>query len=182
MTGAQAATIFFPGPAITGVTIGVGTDLAAGAAVGDTTANLCDQMPCGSRRGLLRMERVDADALPGPGQIDRIRRGEGGCSTTAQKTTRTDLRTRIHDAYTGRAIHANMIVRLLPAHIGERVHLLAGRLGTHPDASAEESTHAVWQALMGMDDAQLQDVARGICFITHDLTLAEESGPLAGSP
>jgi hypothetical protein len=35
---------------------------------------------------------------------------------------------------------------------------------------------------MGMDDAQLQDVARGICFITHDLTLAEESGPLAGSP
>jgi hypothetical protein len=97
-------------------------------------------------------------------------------------TSPDDLRTRIHDAYTGRAIHANMIVRLLPAHIGERVHLLAGRLGTHPDASAEESTHAVWQALMGMDDAQLQDVARGICFITHDLTLAEESGPLAGSP
>jgi hypothetical protein len=67
-----------------------------------------------------------------------------------------------------------MIVRLLPAHIGERVHLLAGRLGTHPDASADESTHAVWQALLGMDDEQLQDVARGICFITHDLTLVDD--------
>ena len=63
-------------------------------------------------------------------------------------TSPADLRTRIHDAYTGRAIHANMIVRLLPAPIGERVHLLAGRLGTHPDATTEEAAHAVWQSLL----------------------------------
>ena len=88
-------------------------------------------------------------------------------------TSPADLRTRIHDAYTGRAIHANMIVRLLPPHIGERVHLLAGRLGTHPDATTDEATHAVWQSLLSMDDEQLQDVARGICFITHDLALVD---------
>ncbi len=91
-------------------------------------------------------------------------------------TSPHDLRTRIHDAYTGQAIHANMIVRLLPAHIGERVQLLAGRLGTHPDASADESVQAVWRALVTMDDEQLQDVARGICFITHDLSLIEGTG------
>ena len=88
-------------------------------------------------------------------------------------TSPADLRTRIHDAYTGRAIHANMIVRLLPAPIGERVHLLAGRLGTHPDATTEEAAHAVWQSLLAMDEEQLQDVARGICFISHDLAIAD---------
>ncbi len=90
-------------------------------------------------------------------------------------TSPDDLRTRIHDAYTGRAIHANTIVRLLPTHVSERVHLLAGRLGTHPDASADDSTRAVWQALVTMDDEQLEDVARGICFITHDLTLVDDT-------
>jgi hypothetical protein len=90
-------------------------------------------------------------------------------------TSPHDLRTRIHDAYVGQAIHANTIVRLLPNHIGERVNLLADRLGTHPDASADESVHAVHQALLAMDDEQLQDVARGICFITHDLTLVDEN-------
>ena len=97
-------------------------------------------------------------------------------------TSPADLRTRIHDAYTGQAIHANMIVRLLPAPIGERVHLLAGRLGTHPDATADEATQAVWQSLLRMDDEQLQDVARGIYFITHDLELADNTsgGPDPG--
>ena len=80
-------------------------------------------------------------------------------------------------SYTGRAIHANTIVRLLPTHVSERVHLLAGRLGTHPDASADDSTTAVWQALVTMDDEQLEDVARGICFITHDLTLSTTCRP-----
>jgi len=88
-------------------------------------------------------------------------------------TSPADLRTRIHDAYTGRAVHANMIVRLLPAPIGERVHLLAGRLGTHPDATTDEAAHAVWQSLLAMDEEQLQDVARGICFISHDLAIAD---------
>jgi len=95
-------------------------------------------------------------------------------------TSPADLRTRIHDAYTGRAIHANMIVRLLPTPIGERVHLLAGRLGTHPDATADEATRAVWQSLLAMDDEQLQDVARGICFISHDLALVDDDSERGG--
>ena len=96
-------------------------------------------------------------------------------------TSPDDLRTRIHDAYTGRAIHANTVVRLLPGHIGERVHLLAGRLGTHPDADADDATRAVWRALVAMDDEQLQDVARGIWFITDDLVRSDGAGD-TGAP
>ena len=114
-------------------------------------------------------EGPDDDLL----RADRVARQLYSEAVYTLATSPADLRTRIHDAYTGRAIHANMIVRLLPAHIGERVHLLAGRLGTHPDATADEATHAVWQSLLAMDDEQLQDVARGICFITHDLALVE---------
>ena len=102
-------------------------------------------------------------------RADRVARQLYSEAVYTLATSPADLRTRIHDAYTGRAIHANTVVRLLPAHIGERVHLLAGRLGTHPDATTDEAAHAVWQALVAMDDEQLQDVARGIWFITHDL-------------
>jgi len=117
----------------------------------------------------------DDGSQEGPDGLLRADRLAGRLYSEAVYTLATspeDLRTRIHDAYTGQAIHANMLVRLLPAHIGERVHLLAGRLGTHPDEAVGEATHAVWQALMAMDEEQLQDVARGICYISHDLTLA----------
>jgi len=114
-------------------------------------------------------------------RADRVARQLYSEAVYTLATSPADLRTRIHDAYTGRAIHANMIVRLLPAHIGERVHLLAGRLGTHPDATADEATHAVWQSLLAMDDEQLQDVARGICFINHDLATVDE-GPDGTDP
>ena len=114
-------------------------------------------------------------------RADRVARQLYSEAVYTLATSPADLRTRIHDAYTGRAIHANMIVRLLPAHIGERVHLLAGRLGTHPDATADEATHAVWQSLLAMDNEQLQDVARGICFINHDLATVDE-GPDGTDP
>jgi hypothetical protein len=85
-----------------------------------------------------------------------------------------DLRDRIHDAYVGQAIHANQLVRLLPPHVSERIQLLAGRLGTHPDTGHPDATDLVWQTLLTMDHDELQDVARGIYFITHDLVVATE--------
>ena len=79
---------------------------------------------------------------------------------------------RVAHAYGKLAAPANRIVAVLPCVIADDIGDLQMMLGQGRSAAGDLDTEALEEALTGMDDATLEQVARKICFINLRLGLA----------